>query len=157
MFVGSAFLVFGIGALCALICRLAVDALPAFVACTAGFWAYGTGAGPIGASMVALLAGVGTLAAGRFVFSSTRNGVVRLLVALLFAAPAAFTGYNVVFGLAHLVMESDGWQHVFAGMGALIIGLTAAVRLSEFDRAILAAERSRSHPRPRCQALGKTG
>jgi hypothetical protein len=100
MFVGSAFLVFGIGALCALICRLAVDALPAFVACTAGFWAYGTGAGPIGASMVALLAGVGTLAAGRFVFSSTRNGVVRLLVALLFAAPAAFTGYNVVFGLA---------------------------------------------------------
>ena len=66
-------------------------------------------------------------------------------------------GYHVILGLAHLVMESDGWQHVFAGMGALIIGLTAAVRLSDFDRAILAAERSRSHPRPRCQALGKTG
>ena len=93
MFVGSAFLVFGIGALCALICRLAVDALPAFVACTAGFWAYGTGAGPIGAIIVALLVGVGTLAAARLLLVTTRSGVVWLLVVLLFAVPAGFTGY----------------------------------------------------------------
>ena len=95
MFFGSAFLVFGIGGLCVLVCRLAVDALPAFAGCTAGFWAYDTGAGPIGAIIVALVAGAMTLAAGRLVFDSTRNGAVRVLVALLFAAPAALAGYHV--------------------------------------------------------------
>ena len=93
MFIGSAFLVFGIGALCVLVCRLAVDALPAFAACTVGFWAYDTGAGPIGAIIVALVAGVMTLAAGRLVFDSTHNRVIRVLVVLLFAAPAALAGY----------------------------------------------------------------
>src|ERR1700730_15418405 len=127
MFVGSAFLVFGIGALCALFCRLAVDALPAFVACTAGFWASGTGAGPIGAIIVALLVGVGTLAAARLLSVTTRSGVVWLLVVLLFAVPAGFTGYHVVLGLGRMIVPSGAWQHVFAAMGALIIGLTAAV------------------------------
>src|ERR1700694_5419144 len=99
LFIGSAFLVFGIGALCVLVCRLAIDALPAFAACTAGFWAYDTGAGPIGAIMVGLIAGASTLAAGRLVFDSTRSGAVRVIVALLFAAPAALAGYHVVLGL----------------------------------------------------------
>jgi hypothetical protein len=71
MFVGGAFLVFGIGALCVLICRLAVNALPAFVSFTVGFGSSGTGAGPVGAIFLALLAGTGTLAAGRAVFHST--------------------------------------------------------------------------------------
>ena len=60
-----------------------------------GFWAYDTGAGPIGAIIIALVAGATTLAAGRLVFDSTRNGAVRVLVALLFAAPAALAGYVV--------------------------------------------------------------
>ena len=95
---------------------------------------YDTGAGPIGAIIVALLAGAATLGAGRFVFDSTRNGAVRVLVALLFAAPAALAGYNVVLGLAHLVMPSEAWPHVFAALGALVIGLIAVVRLAGFDR-----------------------
>jgi hypothetical protein len=134
MFIGSAFLVFGIGALCVLVCRLAVDALPAFAGCTAGFWAYDTGAGPIGAIIVALVAGATTVAAGRLVFDATRNGAVRVLVALLFAAPAALAGYHAVLGLAHLIVPSDAWQHAFATIGALVIGLTAVVRLAGSDR-----------------------
>src|ERR1700730_6663119 len=114
MFIGSAFLVFGIGALCVLVCRLAVGALPAFAGCTAGFWAYDTGAGPIGALIVALVAGALAVSAGRVVFDSPRNGAVRVLLALLFAAPAALAGYHVVLGLGHLAVPSDGWQHVFA-------------------------------------------
>jgi hypothetical protein len=105
MFLGSAFLVFGIGALFVLICRLVVEALPVFVACAVGFWTYETGAGPIGAIIVALVAGAMTFAAGRLVFDSTRNGAVRALVALLFAAPAALAGYDVVLGLAHLAVR----------------------------------------------------
>ena len=70
------------------------------------------------------------LAAGRAVFHSTHNGPVRLFLVLVFAAPAALAGYHVVLGIGRLTVPSDAWQHAFAGAGALIIGLTAAVRLS---------------------------
>jgi hypothetical protein len=151
MFLGSAFLVFGIGALFVLICRLAVDALPVFVACAVGFWTYETGAGPIGAIILALAAGAGTVAAGRFLFDATRNRALRLLLILLFAAPAAVTGYYVVLGLGRLAVPSEAWQHVFAALGALIVGLTAAARLSGSDRAttgVLAAQVHRNHAVP---------
>jgi hypothetical protein len=164
MFLGSTFLVFGSGALFVLICRLAVDAFPVFMACTAGFWAYGTGAGPIGSSIIALVAGAGTLAAGWFLFASTRSGALRLLVIMLFAAPASITGYHVVLGLGRLAVPSEAWQHVFAALGALNIGLTSAVRLSGSDRAITAdTGHSRvrtlvreAEPSTRCQAQSST-
>src|SRR5262245_2357395 len=113
MFVGGEFLVFGIGALCVLICRLAVDALPTFVGFTVGFWAYGTGAGPVGAIIVALLAGVGTVAAGRVAFNWSLNAPLRILVVLMFAAPAALAGYHIVLGFGRLTVPSESWQHVF--------------------------------------------
>src|SRR2546430_7404906 len=127
MLIGSAFLILGIGAFCVLICRLAVDAFPAFVGSTVGFWAYSMGAGPIGAIILALIAGATTLAAGRLAFNSSHSQAVRLIILALFAAPAMFAGYHLVLGLGRLTVPSEGWQHVFAAMGALTIGLTAAV------------------------------
>ena len=142
MVLGSAFLLLGIGAFFVLICRLAVDALPAFVGWTVGFWAYHTGAGPIGATILALLAGAATLAVGRLAFSSSHNEAVRVITIALFAAPAMLAGYHLVLGLGRLAVPSDAWQHVFAVMGALTIGLTAAVRLCDgFDRASARATR----------------
>src|SRR5436309_682366 len=140
MFLGSAFLVFGMGALFVLICRLAVDALPVFVACAVGFWTYETGAGPTGAIILSLASGAATVAAGRFLFATTRSRALRLLVILLFAVPAAFTAYHVALGLGRLVVPSEAWQHVFAAMGALTIGLSAAVRLSGSDCTVPAGE-----------------
>ena len=109
--------------------------------------------GPVGAVIVGLLAGVGTLSAARFVFDAIRSRAARLLMIALFAAPAALAGYYVVLGLGRLIVPSEGWQHVFAAMGALIIGLTAAVRLSGSGRAsarartrILTAQATRSTP-----------
>jgi hypothetical protein len=114
MLIGSAFPILGIGAFCVLICRLAVDAFPAFVGSTVGFWAYSMGAGPIGAIILALIAGATTLAAGRLAFNSSHNQAVRLIILALFAAPAMFAGY-----------------HLRAGFGApdrALRGLAACVR-----------------------------
>ena|SRR5689334_17648451 len=135
MFIGTAFLFFGIGALCVLICRLAADALPAFVGFTVGFWAYGADAGAVGAIFVALLADVGTLHAASFLLDWTRYRPVRLLIMALFAAPATLAGYQIVLALGRLTVPSEAWQHAFAGAGALIIGLTEAVWLSGASRA----------------------
>ena len=57
-----------------------------------------------------------------------------MLVALVFAAPAAFAGYHVVFGLTQHVMSSDLWRHVFAAVGATVIGFTAVARLTDSVR-----------------------
>ena len=43
-------------------------------------------------------------------------------------------GDHVVRGLGAPGGASNGWQQVFAAMGALVIGLTAAVRLAGSDR-----------------------
>jgi len=82
----------GIGFLCWLLFTLAVYALPVFVGVTTGAWAYGTGAGPIGAFIVGMAATGATLAVGQFTFTFVRPVWARLAVALLFAAPASVAG-----------------------------------------------------------------
>ncbi len=60
----------------------------------------------------------------------TRSTVVRLGVALAFIAPAAFAGYHLVFGLSHIGGAHGVWQHIFAGIGSLAIGVAALMRLA---------------------------
>lgn len=129
IFLGILLCIAGIGFLCWLLFMLAVYALPFFVGVTAGVWAHGTGAGPIGAFMVGIAAAGVTLAAGQFIFTFVRPVWARLAVALLFAAPAAVAGYHATHGLAKLAMPSVGWQVTFSIIGAVAIGITAWVRL----------------------------
>src|SRR5229473_2570105 len=107
-------LTLGVGALFLLVCRLTVDALPAFAGCAAGFWAYGTGAGPIGALALGVVGVAITLAAGRLAFGCSRSAVTRTCIAFVFAAPAAYVGYHVILGLAQYAVPSDAWRHAFA-------------------------------------------
>ena len=60
----------------------------------------------------------------------TRSTVVRLAVALLFAAPAAFAGYHLVFGLSHIGGAHGVWQQIFAAFGSVAIGVAALMRLA---------------------------
>jgi hypothetical protein len=122
--------VVGLGGLCFLLFRCAAYALPTFVGFAAGFWAFDSGAGPIGAIAVGAIAGGAALGACRLVFGLARNEVLRALIALAFAAPAAYAGYHIVFGLAYYGVTSEIWRHVFAVVGAGAIGLTAAARLA---------------------------
>lgn len=57
-----------------------------------GFWAYSTGAGPIGTVILALIASAMTLATGRLAFNSFHHEAVRFIITALFAAPAMLAG-----------------------------------------------------------------
>ncbi|WP_318013216.1 hypothetical protein [Mesorhizobium sp. CO1-1-11] len=92
-------------------------------------WAYGTGAGPIGAFIVGIAAAGATLAVGQFTFTFVRPVWARLAVTLLFAAPASVAGYHATHGLAKLAMPSLGWQIAFSIVGAIAVGVVAWVRL----------------------------
>lgn len=121
----------GLGVFCWLLFTLAVYALPFFVGITAGFYAHQTGAGLLGAVMIALLAGGATLAVAQIVFAQVRSPFVRAAIAQLFAAPAALAGFSATHGLAALTMPSEAWQNIFGVVGAIVIGTTAWVRLAD--------------------------
>ncbi len=118
----------GLGFLCWLLFTLAVKALPFFAAVTAGFAAYHSGAGEIGAILIGLIAGAVTLAAGQIVIATVRSPFLRAAIALLFAAPAAVAGYHAALGLAQIGVQAEFWQRVFALFGAIAVGGTAWMR-----------------------------
>jgi hypothetical protein len=133
----------GLGIFCWLLFTLAVYALPFFVGATTGVFAYHSGAGPLGAIAVGLLAGGTTLAAAQIVFALVRAPFLRIAVALLFAAPAALAGFFSTHGLAALTTSSQTWQNIFAVIGAAVIGATAWLRLADapLDGATSGADR----------------
>jgi hypothetical protein len=115
---------------CWLVFELAVYALPISVGVVAGLAASHSGAGPIGAVIVGLVAAVALHISGQLVFDFARSRLTSLIVGLVFAAPAAAAGYEAVHGLAALGAASPVWQQSFAVVGAILVGATAWARLS---------------------------
>ncbi|SDF95954.1 hypothetical protein SAMN05216337_109411 [Bradyrhizobium brasilense] len=124
----------GIGLFCWAIFALAVYALPFFVALICGMIAFHGGAGVIGALLVGSVAGALTLAAGEVAFAVTRSLALRLVIATIFAVPAAIAGYNVVFALSQIGVPSLAWREAFACLGAFCIGGTTWTRLTVLAR-----------------------
>jgi len=122
--------IFGLGALLCLLFTLAIYALPFFVAVTAGMAAFHSGAGVIGAFLIAAFVGGATLTIGQIVFATVRSPAIRATVALLYAVPATIAGYSATHGLAELSMPSATWQMIFAIIGAICIGCTAFARIA---------------------------
>ena len=121
--------ILGLGAFCTLLYHFAVYALPAFVGFSVGFWAIYSGAG-IGSIVVGFGAGLVVFLAGQVAFAKSRSLLLRWLLVLLFAAPAAWAGYSLVLQLSELAVPSPVWRHLFAAIGAVVIGCTAVARLT---------------------------
>lgn len=130
--IGLVLSVAGIGVLCWLLFTLAVYALPFFAGLTAGFAAYHSGSGVIGAIIVGVLAGGATLAIGQIAFATVRMPLIRAAIGLLYAVPAAVAGYHATLGLAHIGVPSEAWREAFAIIGAIAVGGTAWARITLF-------------------------
>ena len=122
--------IIGLGFLCWALFTLAIYALPFFVGMTVGLYAHNSGTGPLGVFGCGIAAAAFVLVIGQTVFSLVRSPILRIAVALMFAAPAALAGYYATLGLSGLTMTSDAWRQVFAMIGAVVIGATAWARLA---------------------------
>jgi hypothetical protein len=120
----------GLSVLCWALFALAIHALPFFVGATAAIFAYQTGAGPFGSVVIGFVAGSFTFVLGQYVFSTARSRIVRIVIGLLFAVPAARAGYEVTLALSHIGTPSESWRTAFAMAGAMLVGGTAWARLS---------------------------
>src|SRR4051812_48540924 len=97
----------GLGLFCWALFTLAVYAVPFFVGTTTGFYFFQAGTGPFGAFAFGFVAVSFTLAAGQCVFSVTRFVIVRLVIGLLFALPAARAGYDATLAFAQISVPSE--------------------------------------------------
>jgi len=141
--------IFGLGALLCLLFTLAIYALPFFAAVTAGMAAFHSGAGVIGAFLIAAFVGGATLTIGQIVFATVRSPAIRATVALLYAVPATIAGYSATHGLAELSMPSATWQMIFAVIGAICVGCTAFARLAMMPPPVIGQGCSVSPAAPR--------
>ncbi|MDQ0507236.1 hypothetical protein [Xanthobacter agilis] len=115
--------------LCVLAYTLAVYALPFMLGVEAARWAYASGSGLIGAGLVGLIAGAVAYGLLIVLFMAVRPPILRLAVALVFAAPAAVAGYALIHGLAREAVPSEVWRMIFCLIGAGVTGLSALMRL----------------------------
>ncbi|WP_026784618.1 hypothetical protein [Pleomorphomonas koreensis] len=119
-----------IGVFCWLLFTLAVFALPFFAGISAGVWAYHTGADWLGAIVVGVIGGGLMLGIGQFLLLMVRPMWAKLAIVLIFVAPAAIAGYHAVHGIVKHTMPSETWQIVFSIIGAVVVGITAFLRVA---------------------------
>lgn len=103
---GIIFSIFGLAALLCLLFILTIYDLPFFVAVTASMAAFHSGAGVIGAILIAAFVGGATLVIGQIVFATVRSPAIRATVALVYGIPRTIVGYSASHGLAELSMPS---------------------------------------------------
>ena len=120
----------GIGVFCWLLYGAAIYALPFLVGAFVGLHAEQAGAGPHSGIVLGISAGGLVLVAGRAAFAQARGPVLRVVIALIFAAPAALAGYSATSMLFGLASASGDWRQAFAIIGALAIGSVAWQRLA---------------------------
>jgi hypothetical protein len=130
IFIGTLFSVAAIGFFCWLLFTLAIFALPFFAGVTAGMWAYDTGAGWLGASLVGALATGLMFGIGQLLLVFVRPLWARIAIALAFVAPAALAGYHATHGIVKHTIPSEGWQFAFSVIGAIAVGVTALIRMA---------------------------
>ena len=131
MFIGSLVSVLGLGILLWLLFTLAIYALPFFVGLTVGIYAQDNGAGLVEVLGAGLLVGIAALVLGQLLIAILRNPWLQAGVALVYAAPAALAGYYAVYGLSGVGFETETVRVVLGGIGGLIIGGTAWVRMGD--------------------------
>lgn len=119
-----------IAGLCVLAYTLAVYALPFMLTVEAARFAHASGSGLIGAGLVGLVAGAAAYGFLMFMFASVRSPILRLIVALAFAAPATVAGYALVHGVTREAVPSEVWRQIFCIIGGGFVGVSALLRLA---------------------------
>tara|TARA_R110002049_G_C9093551_1_gene556472 strand:+ start:736 stop:1176 length:441 start_codon:yes stop_codon:yes gene_type:complete len=119
-----------VGFFCWLVFTLAVYALPLLAGVTAGLWAYEAGAGTVGGILIGTAAAGAVAIIGQLLFAFARPLWVRVIVAGLFAGPAAIAGYAATLGITRLAIPSETLQMAVAIIGAVAVSSTALFRMA---------------------------
>ena len=127
--------ILGLGIFCRALFGLATNALPTFFGLTVGLYAYLAGTGPVGATVLGVVAGAIVLVLGKCAFTLLRAPILRIAIALTFVVPAALAGYQTAYELSGHTMTSDLWREIAAVMSSIAVGATAWARFAVLSHA----------------------
>ena len=130
MFLSTVLSILGLGVIVYVLFTLAVYALPFFVAMTVGLYVYEGDAGVLAAIIAAFLSGAATLILGQIAFATIRSTPIRLAIGAFYAIPAGVAGFHAIRGLSEIGSASENWSLAFGSISALVIGITAWVRVA---------------------------
>jgi hypothetical protein len=119
-----------VGILCLVAYTLATYGLPLMLGFAAARFAYHTGSGAIGACFIGVIAAAAAFGVFSVLFATLRSPILRLMVALVFAAPAAIAGYALVHGVTYEAIPSAIWRQIFCIIGGVLVGVSALMRLA---------------------------
>ncbi|MDE2184535.1 MAG: hypothetical protein KGJ78_16065 [Alphaproteobacteria bacterium] len=125
------FLLLAVGAvvaLCALLWRVAIYAMPVFVGFSIGFWALSLGAG-LGAPIIGLVVGVACWELAKRVFAHG-NKATKAGIAILLALPAGYMGFEIVWQICSSSSLSEFWRAPIAGVAGMAAFGTCLKRLT---------------------------
>jgi hypothetical protein len=80
--------------------------------------------------LIGLFAAAAAFGVFAVLFAKLRSPILRLIVALVFAAPAAIAGYALVHGMTHEAIPSAIWRQIFCFIGGALVGVSALMRLA---------------------------
>lgn len=119
----------GLGLFCWLLYALAVDAVPLFAAVSVGVATLRSGGGLICAAALSLITGVAIVTLAQYCAFVLRSRLARLFVTVLYATPAAVSGYQVADAFAGIGGAGGHWRAAFAIISSLAVATTARARL----------------------------
>lgn len=120
-----------------LLFNLAAHALPLYVGIGACMALLHHGYGSLASISLGFFAGVVTLVVGQFLFAFVRPPSVRMAIAILFVIPAAFAGYQLVYGITGLAISSGFTLTLLSVAGGGFIGRSAWKQLVSPTRRII--------------------
>ncbi|OWR00398.1 hypothetical protein CDQ91_06540 [Sphingopyxis witflariensis] len=108
-----------------LLFRAAALTLPLYAGAGAALLLHDQGYGLAAVLAAGFMIGLVVQLTGQLFYTSIRSPLLRALVALLFAGPAGFAGYQVVTGLAGLAIDKGVWLDGLALAGGLCTASSA--------------------------------
>jgi hypothetical protein len=104
---------------------LAINALLLFSGISAGLLVLGWSHSIADALIVGALVGIAVATIGPVAFSRTQSPMLRLVIIIAFAAPAAAAAHSAVLGLLGHVIAPSAPRELLAMAAAIIVGLAA--------------------------------
>jgi hypothetical protein len=96
----------------ALLCHLAIYALPLLCGGAVGWWVHDNGDSWASALLAGLAAAMAILIIGQLLLGVAKSPLLRVGVGLAFAVPAAIAGYYAAHGIA-AAFDVEDWSSVF--------------------------------------------
>ncbi|PRD43048.1 hypothetical protein C5748_12615 [Phyllobacterium phragmitis] len=112
--------------------RFSMYALPCMVGRAAFRYVHAMDAGFLMSGFAALGAAFLSIALVVALLTIAGNSRLRIVILVIFAAPAAVAGYALVYGVAHNAVDSVIALRTLCGAGGLFVGIAAMLNVNAF-------------------------